>query len=172
MSCSYAFYLRVGFEIPTEELKKVFVHKTVVHEEGAFHMEDRFDPKTGAKLAPVQVWDKRSKTKTDRWWVIDGKRYEDWEDEIMTRVFAKLLGCNVDNYWQAYGSDGGGSFGFYPHPPGDVDVDSGKFSISNTSMSYQQVKELEPKLIELKQKLLDLGINPGEATIFLGEVSG
>src|SRR5271155_695690 len=104
MSISYSFYIRVGFEILTEDLKKAFKHQIVSQEEGTFHMEDRFDPKTGAKLAPVQIWDKKPKTKTETWWEIDGEHFQDWEDETMTQVFEEKLGCHVDAYWQSYGN--------------------------------------------------------------------
>lgn len=171
MSIHYSFYLRAGFNVPTEDLKKLFEQKTVTHEEGSFHMEDRFDSKTGQKVEPVKIWDKKPKTKTERWWVIDGERFDDWEDEIMTRVFEEKLGCHVDYYWQAYGNDP--SFGFYIHDPNNDDsMDEGRFAIHNLSMDYAAVCAMQPKLAELKQKLQAMGVDPGEPEIFLGEISG
>ena len=172
MSVHYSFYLRVGFKVDLGDLKKVFEHKNVVHEEGVFHMEDRYDPKTGAKLQPVQVWDKKPKTKTERWWEIDGKRFDDWEDDPMTDFFKDKLGCNVDYYWQAYGDEP--AYGFYLHDRNNDDErETGKgVDIHNMSMDYASVCAMQPGLEVLKQKLQAMGINPGEPQVFLGEISG
>jgi hypothetical protein len=168
MSTSYSFYLRVGFKIPIEDLKKPFQHKKETHEEGSFHMEDRFDPKTGAKLAPVKVWDKKPETQTEHWWVIDGERFDDWEGEPMAGFFAKKLECRVDYYWQAYGDDWG--YGFYLHDPNnDERIDEGRFSIHNLSMDYESVCAMQGRLAELKTKLQAMGIDPGDPQVFLGE---
>lgn len=173
MSTHYSFYLRVGFNVSLEDIKKVFEHKNTTHEEGIFHMEDRFDPKTGVKLSPVQVWDKKPKTKTEKWWVIDGERFDDWEDDPMAQVFAEKLGCKVDYYWQSYNYPDGNAYGFYLHDPNNKDeVDEGRFAIHNLSMNYADVCAMQPKLAELKQKLLAMGIDPGEPEVFLGEISG
>jgi hypothetical protein len=172
MSVHYTFYHRVGFNVSVEHLKQVFGHKNVTHEEGSFHMEDRFDPKTGVKLDPVKVWDKKPKTHTERWWIIDGERFDDWEDDPMTRVFEEKLGCHVDYYRQADGGEDP-SFGFYLHDPNNDDqIDEGKFAIHNLTMDYAAVCAMQPKLAELKQKLQAMGIDPGEAQVFLGEISG
>lgn len=175
MSISYSFYLRVGFEIPTQDLKKAFKHQKVSHEDGVFHMEDRFDPKTGAKIEPTKVWDKKPKTQTDTWWEIDGERFEDWEDETMTQVFEEKLGCHVDAYWRAGGApDVGWSYGFYLHDPNNKDKmgDGNRFTIHNISMNYQEVYDMEFKLNQLKTKITAMGLKPGDAKVFLGEVSG
>lgn len=172
MSTHYSFYLRVGFNVDLEEIKKVFYHKNETHQDGIFHMEDRFDPKTGAKVEPVKIWDKKPKTITERWWEIDGERFDDWEDEPMTDFFAKKLGCHVDYYWQSYGGEP--SYSFYLHNSNNKDkIETGRgVDIHNTSMDYAAVCAMQPKLAELKQKLLAMGIDPGEPQVFLGEISG
>ena len=176
MSTSYSYYIRVGVQIPTDELKMHFRHQKVTEEEGVFHMEDRFDPKTGAKIAPAIVWDKKPKTHKETWWVIDGERFDDWEDEILTHFLESKLGCGVDSYWQAYGSntDDEWSYGFYPHPHNNKEKmgDGYKFTIHNTKMDYKEVVEMQSKLQQLKEKLQAMGLNPGDAKIFVGEVSG
>lgn len=172
MSVYYSFYLRVGFKVDLEALKKHFEHNNISHQEGVFHMEDRYDPKTGAKLNPVQVWDKKPKTIKERWWIIDGKRFDDWEDEPMANLFAEKLDCRVDYFWTAYGDDP--SYGFYLHDPNNKDkTNTGRgVDIHNLSMDYAAVCAMQPKLAELKQKLLAMGINPGVPQVFLGEISG
>lgn len=174
MSTNYSFYLRVGFQVPTQELKKRFQHRQETKEEGVFHMEDRFDPKTGAKIDPVKVWDKEPQAHTDTWWVIEGERFEDWDDESISALLEEELGCGVDAYWQSYRSNDGWSYGFYPHPHNNKTKmgDGNKFRIHNTNMDYSDVVAMQPALEELKQKLQDLGINPGEPKVFLGEISG
>jgi hypothetical protein len=46
-------------------------------------MEDRYDPKTGAKLEPVKICDRKAKNKTETWWIIEDERFDDWDDEFM-----------------------------------------------------------------------------------------
>lgn len=174
MSTSYSFYIRVGFQISTNELMSFFKHQAINEEEGVFHMEDRFDPKTGVKVEPVKIWDKKPKTHTETWWEIEGERFEDWEDEFITKFLEEKLGCGVDAYWQSSGHSDRWLYGFYPHPHNNkVKMGDGyKFSIHNTNMDYKEVCEMQTKLQELKEKLQAMGLNPGDAKIFVGEVSG
>lgn len=172
MSTHYSFYLRVGFNVDLENLKKLFEHNNVVHQEGVFHMEDRYDQKTGAKLVPAIVWDKKPKTIKERWWVIGDERFEDWDDETMTRVFEEKLDCFVDYYWQSCGDSP--SYSFYLHDPNNKDqIDTSRgVVIHNTIMDYTAVCAMQPGLAELKQKLQAMGIYPGDPQVFLGEISG
>lgn len=171
MGITYSFFVRVGFEIFDDTLRNHFKCGKTSKEDGIFHMEDRFDPKTGVKVEPVKVWDKKPKTKTETWWDIFGERFENWGYEYIIEVIEKNIGCNVDHFWQ---SDGDSSWCFYPHPPNNQEKigDGSRWTIHNYSMDYQQVCKMQGELQQIKDKLEAIGINPGEAKVFIGECSG
>ncbi len=171
MGTHYSFYLRVGFEISEKDLLKPFRRSSSTHTEGVFHMEDRFNIKTGNRLEPVKVWDTKPKTTTKKWLEINGERLEDWDPDGLTASFKEMIGCNVDYFWKSCEQDGE-TYVFYPHSTEHGEDDYGNISISNRSMDYQTVVGLEPQLKEIKNKLEALGIIVADAKVFIGEVSG
>lgn len=173
MSTSYSFYLRVGFEITEDDIIKTFQHKEESGEPGIFHMEDRFDPKTGARIAPEKVWDKRPKAHTKKWLEIDGQKIEDFGDnpDQDTSLLETMIGCRVGYFWNSTGGNDN-SYVFYPHSDGNESLDFGRGSIHNISMLYQDVVNLAPELDRIKEKLQSLGFPVKEAKVFLPSIIG
>ncbi len=68
MSTDYDSMTVIGFVVPAEEAFKKFI----VKRPGVFHMEDRFDAKTGKKIAPEKVIDEDDGLAL----VIDGEEYD------------------------------------------------------------------------------------------------
>lgn len=163
----------MGFELSEEEALAPFFHQEVIKEEGFFHLEDRFDPKTGIKVAPAKVWDRQPKITKNKWIEINGERSEEWDPDCLTVDFKQLIDlpdCRVDYVFQCL--HGTSSYVFYPHLPGDEGIDTGRVHIYNAEMPYAEVWALKPKLDLLRDRMLQIGWKVGEAKVFLAETSG
>lgn len=146
MGMSFSFYLRVGFELSEDEALAPFYHKEITEDEGLFHLEDRFDPKTGSKVAPEKVWDRPPKTTKNKWIEINGEKSEVWDPDCLTVDFKQLIDltdCHVDYVCQCM--SGISSYVFYPHTPGVEGIDTGRVHLYNTEMPYAEVWALKPK---------------------------
>lgn len=97
MGINYSFYLALGWEISEAKLDKAFLKQIKHKNEGKFHYEDRFDPKTGAKLEKQEkVWDESPETIVECWFEIDGKKYDDVESyQFYEGILPDLLGKGV-----------------------------------------------------------------------------
>jgi hypothetical protein len=155
----------MGFSI-----SKDIVEKPYEKEEkflGTFHMEDRFDPKTGAKIKSERVWDK--KPKTTRWYEFDGEKYSDLDPE----QWGDLLGKKFDCYVREYGCYMTGELNYVFHVNAPISYkdarSEGKITFYNESVSCEEVAALLPKALLLKSKLEDAGYNPDSPRIFIAE---
>lgn len=165
MGVSYSLRLCFGFELDYSVVDASFAKH--VSDPGEFHMEDRFDPKTGDKVAPIKVWD-RKPSKTS-WYEIDGQKYDDLEPEELGRLLENKLGCYVEQFgnWSA----GELTWVFYVNDPIDwKEADHlGSATIYNNSIGYTHIIALMPKVLKLQKKLEDLGYKPGEPRVFIAQ---
>lgn len=171
MSYSYSLNLVVGFEISAEEFDAVFLHSHTEREEGIFHMEDRFDSKTGVKTAPVKVWDKKPKNNTTRWYEVGGEKHDFYIDpEELTDILGEHFSCHVERFgnW----SSGDFWFAFYVNKPKSYQdsVDTGRYTIYNQSISIDELNELQPKIKELHDKLKEAGLPVKEPKVFITQI--
>lgn len=177
MGTYYTLNLRVGFEISEKDtIAPLLRHSEKVVCEGSpgeYHMEDRFDPKTGKKTTPVQVWTKkpteRMVSRTE-WMEFDGKKYEEYEwedpDHIQELLSAKLE-CNVDHRFDVT-SEVESWFIFYLHKKGKSG--SGyKFDIGLSELPYQEVFEMKNSLYELRNRMIKLGLPVGDPKVFIAQ---
>ena len=85
MGIDYSVSLALGFRVTQEEIRKVFG----VKQELRFHMEPRFDPKTGARLKDEKVID-QDEGVVLMW---DGEDIMEFE---LVEELARKIGCS---YW-------------------------------------------------------------------------
>lgn len=171
MGIDYSFYLRVGYTLTESEVTKPFKRKTHIKDEGTFHLEDCYDSKTGVKLSPVVVWDKKPKNYTEHWYEVDGEKLEDWEPHEIEGFFKdKLSGCNVQCIYSFSGDEN--YFIFYPHESDGPSIDEGRVSAYNCSMDFETVKNLEAPLKKLKLDLETFGYKVGEPKVFIASMIG
>lgn len=162
MGINYTFTLRVGYSLEQDVVHRVFEKTTP----GEFHMEDRYDSKTGQKIGRVKVWDKQPETT----FVIDGQEYDDDMDAI-TSALARFLGCDV----AVSGSYPTGEFSYdftFPTRNKSKTIDYGKIDLCNPSMYFSDVVAMEKELWDLKYKMDKLGLNPGNPKVFISSSIG
>lgn len=163
MSLDYSLALCYGFEINQEDAKKPYRRSKKYP--GSFHMEDRFDPKTGAKVAPKKVWD--HSPSEEKWVEINGEEWEDLDPEVWEAFFEEKLGCHVEEFGSVPSGDL--SYVFYVNKPGFYKkaTDYGRFKVYGDSFTQTELTELAPKALELKRKLEELGYKLGEPRVFI-----
>ena len=171
MGIDYSFYLRVGYTLTESEVAAPFSRELVVKDDGSFHMEDRYDSKTGAKLNPVVVWDRKPKNYKEKWYEVDEEKLEAWEPEDIERFFEKKLpGCNVQCIYSFVGDEN--YFIFYPHEDEGPGLNKSRVSVYNCSMDFETVKNLEVPLKNLKDSLESFGYKVGKAKVFVASMIG
>lgn len=164
MGIDYTAKLVYGFEIDQKEVEGIW--RRSEKDPGEFHMEDRFDSKTGVKIESAKVWDRKPSTKT--WYEIEGKKMdygfdiEEWE-----RFLGDKLGCEVD----ACGSFPSNELTYVFHVNKPVHWkeadDYGKVTVFNSIIEHKDILVLMPKAVELKEKLEKLGLEVDEPSIFI-----
>src|SRR5271157_2382087 len=92
MGIDYTANLVYGFEIDEDEVQGIW--RKTEKDPGEFHMEDRFDPKTGNKIKQEKVWDRKPSTKVH--YEIDDKRIDGMDFEDWDSFLAEQFGCNVE----------------------------------------------------------------------------
>ena len=105
-------------------------------------MEDRFDPKTGAKLKPVKVCD--VKPIDNSILIINGEEI-DLGDEIEADL-EKLFDCHVETFGSY--CQGELTYCFYLNKPVKNSTGGHPISIYNDRITVFEVFELQPKLAE------------------------
>lgn len=169
MGVDYSYYLVFGFEIDEDLALAPFKKQT--KDEGEFHLEDRFDPKTGAKTKPHVVWDRKPSKKT--WYEVNGEEFsEDFPMEHFDSVVGEFLGCEIESC----GSWPSGELTKVFHVNKSMnwkDADNyGRHTIYNNEMSASELPDLIEKAKLLKEKMEKLGYKVKEPTIFIaGRVS-
>jgi len=162
MSIDYTFYMVVGFQITESEMYNAFCTTTTYP--AISHMEDRFDPKTGQKISPVMVVDKPEQT--EEIWSIDGEviDIEGSCDDDLTLALERKLGCSVEI---RNGVSNEYLYDFFLHPIGGLDINEGRVSIFNASMSMKEIIQMAPQLEELAYKMRKIGLKPGEPKVYI-----
>jgi hypothetical protein len=167
IDCSYN--LIFGFELSEEEVKKKF--RKTVSNPGVFHMEDRFDPKTGKKLNPVKVWDNHPSKES--YLVIEGYEFnEDYDDDFIY-LLSKKFNCHVEHNGNF--SSGELVYHFYVNEVlfDDKNITKfGRITIYNDSISLDEINKLEPKALILKNKLESEGFKVPKPRVFLAQRYG
>lgn len=144
--------ISIGFVLEEDEIKQVFGVATPE----VSHMEDRFDPKTGAKLEPKKVIDTHSYTT----FTLENKKF-DGEYELM-EALAKHLDVTVDRFGDSFGGRSGYVVGL-GHGTGSCDA---KRCPELGEIDLQEVIDDLPKLMELGDKLTNLGFSSRKVKIF------
>jgi hypothetical protein len=163
MSTNYTASLVYGFELDKDKVESIWCNSE--KDSGEFHMEDRFSPTTGAKIEPVKIWDRKPSTKT--WYEIDGKKEKDLYIEDWEKYLSKYLDCNVETSGSF--SSGDITYVFYvndcvQYPHGD---NYGHITVYNSVIDHKDILELMPKAMDLKEKLLKLGLKVNDPSIFI-----
>ncbi len=157
MGISYSFCLGIGFTVDFDTLGNCF--RQVVDE--VFHMEDCYDSKTGQKLEPVKIVDK----KTEDCFVFENETF-DYASDVGIQIALKL-GCEY--------SDNGGmgepTLAYFTVPldhTDDDDIDQGNITVSS-SILYDQATSTKTKqaVKKLGQALKEFGLNPSQAKILV-----
>ena len=154
MGIHYGIGLAIGFTIRLEEFLKPFA-KT---REEEFHIEDRWDPKTGKKLEPVKVVDDEG----DEWYEYGAASMD--EEELMEAV-GNNFKCNIN-----YIGDCEASEAVLEITLDDVvytsedDYDDGRVSIG-CSMKFEELVALQSRLRSTKQAFEEIGIVLGEPKV-------
>jgi len=171
---NYDFTLCFGFELDASVVEKNFEVKSVEKAAGSFHMEDRFDPKTGKKLAQVKVWDIEPKTKTEKWYIVDGERYEysDMDPENWACLFEEKLGCHVEVSGSYCSGDLTYVFSLNRPATKDEYQDWGNVAVHDPKITLPELELLIPRAKELKAKLEAWGLKVGEPKIFISSSVG
>lgn len=153
MGIDYSVNLGIGYILDREDIIAPF--RVEVPEK--FHMEDRFDPKTGKKLAPVKVVDEEGGEEFE----YKGERHEDSYE--LFQAIGEDLGCNIDNCG-GY-TDGETIRVTLEIETDDSGVDDGMFTVGGAA-SFDDVTAKRAELKELKKRFKKLGIDLGEPKVF------
>ncbi len=160
MGISYSANIFLGYVMSVEDVQKPFVIKT----EGKFHMEDRFDPKTGDKVKTVKIWDE----KPSKGLFYKGQEFE--MHEGFEELLEELLDCRVT----LSGSFCTGDFQYIIHPempsPSSGGEDEGRVTFG-PSYWFKDFLSLEIRLKRIKGALQKLGLAPGEPEVKLSVFS-
>lgn len=164
MGVDYSHYLVFGFELDEDQALAPF--KKQIKDEGEFHLEDRFNPKTGEKIKPEKVWDRKPSKQT--WYEVNGEKFdEDFPYEHFEEVVGELLGCEI----QSCGSWPSGELTKVFHVNKSMGYkeadDYGRHTIYNNEMSAEELTKLIPAAQALKEKMEALGYKVSEPTIFI-----
>lgn len=153
MSIDYSVHLGVGYILDREDIVALF--RVEIPEK--FHMEKRFDPKSGKKIEPEKVIDEESGEEFE----YKGKKYEN-EYELF-EALGQDLGCNIANC-------GGYSDDEVIRVTLDIEtddsgVDDGRFTVGGAA-AFNDVTAKRAELMALKKKFKKLGIDLGEPKVF------
>lgn len=173
MGISYKLRLCFGYEVKEEAAFAPFLKTHTEVKEGVFHMEDRFDPKTGDKVEPEKVWDIKPSKKVTKWVEIGGVRIEDYNALELISQLEDYYECNVETFG-SFVSSNAKTLVFYVNEPvlwKDAS-DYGKFSVYNNSLSLEEISKLTPKVLSLKEKLEANNIKVNEPKCFLAILEG
>jgi hypothetical protein len=163
MGIDYTASLVYGFELDENKVQAIW--RKSKKDPGEFHMEDRFDPKTGAKLQQEKVWDR--KPSTDTWYEMDGKKIDDLDCEDWESFLAETFGCNV----MLAGSFPSGELSYVFHVNESLHYkdadDYGRLTVYNNVISQEELASLTHKAMLLKEKFLNFGFDLDDPTIFI-----
>ena len=140
------YKLKIGFQITEQAIWKTFAK--IIKDPGKFHMENRFDPKTGRPKKPEKVYDINPFEYIE--WNIDNQSHIELSDEEgfewVEKVLRKLLKCNV----------------LYEDCMFEIFLKESLYSFA-----INEVVKTLPKLEQLKQKLQSLGLKVKNPEIYV-----
>ncbi len=155
MGIDYSFSLAVGFVVAMDSLVKPFI----VKKEEKFHMEDRFDPKTGKKIGQAKVVDQSAEEE----YAYKGETYE-----CRYEMFEALevdLDCSI-NSGGGY-SDGKTAYISVEFETDDSGEDYGRVCVGGKA-TFEEVAKCKKKCADLKKTLTKLGVSSlGEAMVYV-----
>ncbi len=155
MGIDYSFSLAVGFVVEMDSFTKPFI---VVAEEKS-HMEDRFDPKSGKKLAPVKVIDQAE----EQAYVYKGTTYED-QFELL-EALEEDLGCSINNGGGYL--DGKTAYISVNFETDDSGEDYGRVCVGGKA-TFAEISACKVKCVALKKALSKLGVSSlGETMVYV-----
>jgi hypothetical protein len=154
MGMQYSIGLGIGFIVRAS----IFFDAFETLKEEKFHMEDRWDPKTGKQLEPVKVVDEQ----VESVYTFNGEELED-ELSVMEKV-GNELNCDIEH--------GNENDEYLNITLRDVeytdedDFDDGRVSIGH-SVSFLEVVQKEEELVRLATAFRDrCGIKVGNPKVF------
>lgn len=166
MSTSYTFSLTVGYRISSRALLAPYAQKSPER----FHMEDRYDPKTGQKLKPVKVIDQEEYES----YVLDGEEIEEYEiGELIGKKLNKKLSVKC-----VFEEDGYDDLDFIIGPdlgkiPGYKKsfVDYGNVEAGGT-IPFAEFTRIQEQLELIRAALGEFGITVGEPEVTIAHHVG
>jgi hypothetical protein len=163
MGINYTASLVYGYEIDENTVQAIW--KKSKKDPGEFHMEDRFDTKTGQKLKQEKVWDR--KPSIDTWYEMDGKVVEEPDPEDWEGFLSEIVGCHVT----LSGSFPSGELSYVFRVNNSVGYknadDYGHITIYNNAITQAELGRLMPAAMELKARLQKLGLQVNDPKIFI-----
>lgn len=159
MSTDYGASLEVGYRIPI----RVIAKKTRMWVEEKYHMEPRFDKKTGNKLPDVKVVDVHA-----HWVYMWGEKEFQYPEDVCTAI-AEDVGATLSKYGRRDGLEHYVYAVFGVNiPTRDADADGyghldtcGSMLVSDLAKSRKEHKAIHDKL---KMR----GFKPGRLRVFVG----
>lgn len=155
MGTCYTAGVGIGFVFDECTLGVPFRHDTPE----TAHFEDRFDPRTGAKIEPAKVIDQYRHT----YWVLDGHRYDHWMD-LAESINAKV-GSELGVIGGLNESKGRKVMFCVNKPYTQEESPSYPFTVYVGEMPATY--NYQPALRELQGKLEGLGLKPASPVIRL-----
>jgi hypothetical protein len=156
MGTEYNSSLGIGFRVRYSQLLEKFGRKTSER----FHMEDRFDPKTGKKTGPVKVIDQEEMVS----FIFDG---EDFQDDVYALVEAiqEKVGCAHYEEVDETGLEDA-LYVFGPNIRTD-DEDTFSYGRFNTygPMMVRDIVAVQEELVRIGNRLRAQGLDVGEPVV-------
>lgn len=164
MGIDYSFWLVIGYKINSADLPKSMIKYT----EEKFHMEDRYNQRTGKKLAPVKVIDEEGGEDV---YLVNGKECEYTYE--FADALADELGCSVEIDHEYSGQEFTIMFSIEFKTTGEDDVDWDRVS-TGCSILFDDATSTKARAAvkKLGKDLKKLGIDPGPAKILIGHSVG
>jgi hypothetical protein len=159
MSTSYSFSLAVGFLVTEGEIDELFRKQTRPEK---FHMEDRFDSKTGKRTGEVKVVDEDASSEL----VIDGKVVEDDPETVMRALCALISDVEVQYTWHSRLNNDEPAFVVGPPMPPQVTENLDGYPVScSGGVDFDAAVALGPQLKKVEEGLKKMGFDPGKAVV-------
>lgn len=167
MGINYTARLCFGYSFSEEKVLAPFKKVQITSSEGVFHMEPRWDSITGLAVKPVKVWDEKPTRNVIEWLEINNNKIEDDDLETIIPYLENLFNCFIESFGDHV--SGESTLVFYVNHPVSYNASEeyGKLTLYNKSLSLKQIQELTPKVLSLKDKLMDFNIKVDEPSCFL-----
>ncbi len=149
--------IRVGFRLKYEDMVKPFLHK--IGEE--FHMEPRFDQKTGKQIEDEKIVDKAG---------YNLYKIGDFEYRNVYDLFSTIgasCRCNCGVFGSACVAMEENDIVFTVKMPKEIDTGMPGMNSYGGSFLFKDIVILSDKLQELKRNLKSLGLEIGEPEVML-----